>query len=70
MEKINNQSGKTLLDIAVGILGTLSLLWLDVVNAVNMIAGFVAAVGGAILVIIRIIIAWRELRGKRKCKTD
>jgi hypothetical protein len=54
---------KTALDTSIGTIGAISPIWIQYLQEW---AGFIAAVGGAILVIIRLAIAWRDWRnGKR-----
>lgn len=59
----HDQLTKVALDTGIGGIGATSPLWLQNIQTG---AGLVAAVGGAILVIIRLAIAWRDWRNGGK----
>jgi hypothetical protein len=56
-----DQQIKTALDTSIGTIGASSPLW---IQHLQQGAAIVAAVGGAILVVIRLLIAWRDWRAK------
>ena len=63
----HDQLTKIALDTGIGSIGATSPLWLQYIQTG---AGLIAAVGGAVLVIIRLAIAWRDWRSGRNGKRD
>jgi outer membrane lipoprotein SlyB len=57
------QQIKTALDTSIGTIGATSPVW---IQYLQQGAGIIAAVGGAALVIIRLLIAWRDWRNGKK----
>lgn len=56
--------GRQMWDYTVGTGGATSPFWLPWLHGVSEIAGAIAAIGGVVLVTIRIKLAWREYRGR------
>lgn len=63
------QSIQAAADAAIGVGGVTSPTWLPAIYEINLIAGCVAAVGGALLIVIRIYFVlnrWDEYRKRGK----
>jgi hypothetical protein len=56
-------SAKNAIDGALGAAGISSPFWL---TQLQTVAGAVVAVGGAVLIVIRVMIAWRDWRNGKK----
>lgn len=61
-------AAKQLTDYTVGGTAATSPWWLEWLHTANEVAATVAAIGGVVLVLIRIRVAWREWRGGRAAR--